>query len=483
MTNEQNTPSQDRWAHLRFSVVGPLLASPPPRGELRAAIGVLVAKEWVHPTLGIRTRFAASTIERWYYEARSNQRDPVRALRKKARKDLGLHPSMPEPIRQALLAQYRDHRGWSGRLHYDNLAVRVKADPKLGPLPSYSTLRRFMRAMGLFRQHRPKRDTEGARLAAERLDRREVRSYEATHVHGLWHSDFHHARRAVLTARGEWVAPIALGVLDDRSRLLCHMQWYLSETAEDFVHGVSQAIEKRGAPRALMTDNGPAMIAAETEQGLPRLSIVHETTLPYSPFQNAKQEAFWAQVEGRFMAMLEGVKELTLARLNEATQAWAEMEYNRKTHSELGESPLARYLAGPDVGRPSPSSDELRLAFTRQETRTPRLSDGTLTVEGRRFEIPSRYRHLTRVAVRYAHWDLSYVHLADVRTGVVLCRIYPLDKEANADGVRRTLEPGPLAAVEEKPVESGPSPLLVKLMEDYAATGLPPAYLPKEERP
>lgn len=482
MTNEHQTPLQDRWAHLRFSVVGPLLASPPPRGELRTAIEALAQKEWVHPTLGTRTHFAPSTIERWYYGARNGERDPVGALRKKPRKDLGQHPAMPEPIRQALLAQYRDHRSWSARLHYDNLAARVKADPKLGRLPSYATVRRFMRAMGLFRQHRPKRDTEGARRAAERLDRREVRSYEATHVHGLWHSDFHHGRRLVLTARGEWVTPILLGVLDDRSRLACHLQWYLSETAEDFVHGVCQAIQKRGPPRAFMNDNGSAMVATETQQGFARVSIVQEFTLPYSPFQNAKQEVFWAQVEGRLMPMLDGVKDLTLAYLNEATQAWAEMEYNRKTHSELGESPLSRYLAGPDVGRPSPSSDELRLAFTKRETRTPRLADGTLTVEGRRFEIPSRYRHLTRVAVRYAHWDLSHVHLADVRTGVVLCRIYPLDKAANADGMRRTLAPGPLADVEQKPVESGPSPLLAKLMEDYAATGLPPAYLPKEER-
>jgi hypothetical protein len=31
---------------------------------------------------------------------------------------------------------------------------------------------------------------------------------------------------------------------------------------------------------------------------------VHETTLPYSPYQNAKQEAFWTPVEARLLAML-----------------------------------------------------------------------------------------------------------------------------------------------------------------------------------
>ncbi len=40
---------------------------------------------------------------------------------------------------------------------------------------------------------------------------------------------------------------------------------------------------------------------------LGRLGITHATTLPYSPYQNGKQEAFWGQVEGRLLAMLEGV--------------------------------------------------------------------------------------------------------------------------------------------------------------------------------
>jgi transposase InsO family protein len=51
------------------------------------------------------------------------------------------------------------------------------------------------------------------------------------------------------------------------------------------VHGLSQAIQKRGLPRALLTDNGPAMVAEEVTEGLLRLGIVQERTLPYSPYQ------------------------------------------------------------------------------------------------------------------------------------------------------------------------------------------------------
>lgn len=94
--------------------------------------------------------------------------------------------------------------------------------------------------------------------------------------------------------------------MDDRSRLVCHAQWYLDESAFSLVHALMQAMLKRGLMSALMSDNGAAMLAAETTHGLARLGIGHQTTLPYSPYQNAKQESFWARVESRLMAMLEG---------------------------------------------------------------------------------------------------------------------------------------------------------------------------------
>ena len=50
--------------------------------------------------------------------------------------------------------------------------------------------------------------------------------------------------------------------------------------------------------------------------------------------------------------------------------------------------------------------------------------------------------------MRYTSWDLTQVHLIDERSGTVLGRLYPLDKAKNADGRRRTLEPGLLDTTE-----------------------------------
>ncbi|MCK4305588.1 MAG: hypothetical protein KAY24_15225 [Candidatus Eisenbacteria sp.] len=187
------------------------------------------------------------------------------------------------------------------------------------------------------------------------------------------------------------------------------------------------------------------------------------------------------------MAMLDGVKSITLSFLNRATQAWVELEYNRKYHSEIGCTPLERLLAGPEVSRPAPDSESLRLAFTREEARTQRRSDGTISVLGVRFEIPSRLRHLRRLRVRFQSWDLREAYLVDERSGDPLARIRPLDKTRNANGQRRTLaqigaDTVVLPAGEEGSCDRLP-PLMRRLLADYAATGLPPAYLPKDDLP
>ena len=483
MTQTPPNSTGARWARFRFSVVGSLLSSPPARGALKSAIRSLAAKTWSHPTSGRDAQFAAATIERWYYAARRGHDDPVGALRRAVRKDRG-KISLATPLAERLILQHHDHPDWSYQLQYDNLAALVKADPSLGRLPSYSTVKRYMQAHGLVRMPRLRPGARPGEARAEtRRQAREIRSYEATHVGALWHLDFHHGSLKVLTTGGQWLRPIALGILDDHSRLCCHVQWYLSETAEDLVHGLSQAIQKRGLPRALLTDNGSAMVAEEVTEGLLSLGIVHERTLPYSPYQNGKQEAFWGTLEGRLLKMLDGVADLTLELLNTATQAWTEIEYNRAVHRETGSSPVDRFAKAPDVFRSSPSSEALRNAFRLETKRSQRQSDGTISLEGVRFEIPARYRHFREVTVRYARWDLGRIDLVDGHSETVLASIYPLDKAANADGRRAATGSGGTEVPSPVRRTAGDLPPLLKsILQEYSATGMPPAYLPKKSQ-
>jgi putative transposase len=476
--DDDGVPARLRWARMRFSIIGQLLASPPEQGEVGDRIAELADKPWRHPTTGEVMHLSAKTIERMYYAAR-NEADPIRALERKVPKHAGTHPSVSPELGLVIEKQYGDHPGWSYQLHYDNLLVVGKEALPEATMPGYATVRRYMKDHGMFRKKRRRHGKGGE----DDLVPRETRSYEFAHVNALWHYDFHEGKRKVLTPAGEWKVPSLFGLLDDCSRVCCHAQWYCEpENTDTLVHGLSQGFQKRKLPRATLSDRGGSMRAAETVEGHERLSIVQYFTLPNSPEQNAKQENFWTRIEGRLMPMLEGEPVLTLALLNTATQAWVEQEYHRTVHSELGKTPLERYLEGPDVGRPSPSSEELRRAFRMEVSRTQRRSDGTVTVEGVRFEIPSAYRALEHVRVRVARWDLSTVDLVDPNTGVHLATLVPLDKEKNADRKRRVLSEA-VSPPTPSPKPAGVAPLLRQLMAEYAATGLPPAYLPKDERP
>lgn len=482
MIREKEKMLCHRWAELRFSVIGGLLSSPPKKGELKKTLKELSEKIWIHPDTDAPIQFGYSTIEEWYYRARGSD-NPIDSLTTPARLDTGKNRTMNSLLISELKRQYELHPGWSYDLHHRNLAVVAERDEhKYGPMPSYSTLLRRMKALGWTKKRRPKKPKPGQVLAFERLESREVRSYEVSYVGALGHLDFHQARRSVVGKNGEWFQPVCFAVLDDFSRLCLHTQWYTVENTDNLVHGFRQALLKRGLLRELMSDRGSAMMSEEFRNGLRDLSIGHKPTLPYSPYQNAKQENFWATLEGQLMSMLENVEELTLKQLNVYTQAWVEQGYNHHYHEEIKCTPVERFVSGPSVLRPSVDTQTLQLAFSTRVNRRQRKSDGTITLNGVRFEIPNHLRTLDNVTIRYRNWDLSFATVVDSRSNAELAKIRPIDKQKNANGLRRPLsEPGAASYPEEIKDSERVAPLLEQMLAEYSATGLPPAYLPKNE--
>src|SRR6266567_833674 len=128
----------ERWAHFRFSVIGPLLAAPPSRGQLQAQLQELAAKKWRHPISGQWVVLGHSTLERWYYKALRSKAGPVAALQRKIRSDHGQHPSLSPKLIELLTEQHRQHPSWSYQLQADNLAVQVEQEPHAGPMSSYT---------------------------------------------------------------------------------------------------------------------------------------------------------------------------------------------------------------------------------------------------------------------------------------------------------------------------------------------------------
>lgn len=101
------------------------------------------------------------------------------------------------------------------------------------------------------------------------------------------------------------------------------------------------------------------------------------------------------------MAMLEGVELLTLKTLNDATVAWAEQAYHRRVHRALNITPLKRLLDSDDASRPCLVRDELGAVFRITVRNTLRRSDGSLSLEGIRYQVPAPRRLLGTLWIRY----------------------------------------------------------------------------------
>ncbi|MBU2819228.1 IS481 family transposase, partial [Acidithiobacillus ferrooxidans] len=134
MKTRIDSPQRDRWALLRFAIIGPLLAAPPAPGELALALKALSARSWRHPRTGEPVRFGFSTLERWYYRVRAAE-NPVLPLRNRLRSNIGQFPSLTPLVITTLTTQYREHPGWTAKLHYDNLQAVLQGQGVT--LPSY----------------------------------------------------------------------------------------------------------------------------------------------------------------------------------------------------------------------------------------------------------------------------------------------------------------------------------------------------------
>ena len=141
---------------------------------------------------------------------------------------------------------------------------------------------------------------------------------------------------------------------------------------------------------------------------------------PGQPAGRGKIERFFRTVREQFLVELraQGVTGATdaitdLAQLNELFAAWVETIYHRRVHSETGQAPLARFLAGfPDGGAPAlPTPAQLHEAFlwsqrrTVTKTATLSLSGNSYEVDaalvGRRVEVVFDPFDLTQLQVRY----------------------------------------------------------------------------------
>jgi putative transposase len=231
--------------------------------------------------------------------------------------------------------------------------------------------------------------------------------FEASVPNELWTGDALHG--PAIAGRKTYL----FAFLDDHSRVVTGHRWGLAEDTVRLAAALRPALAVRGVPESIYVDNGSAFVDAWLLRACAKLGIklVHST--PHRPQGRGKIERFFTTVRDQFLVEVTGTDQPgrhqvdDLLELNRLFVAWLETLYHRSVHSEAGQSPLARYTAGPPPALPTLAA--LREAFLWEQRRRV-AKTATVSLHGNTYQVDpglvGRY-----VECVYDPFDLTQVEI------------------------------------------------------------------------
>ena len=430
-------------ALFRLSVLGALVSREHlQRGDLQQIIRELAKQHYAIPG-SRRTQLGAKTIEAWYY---AWKRDGIEGLMPQERCDRGVSKFAPE-IQEAVLNAKRENPRRSIRQIKQLLeSSGVVADGVL----TRSSIHRLLQT------HNLSRVTGSASIIEEK------RSFCAEFAGSIWYGDVLHGPVAP-TSNGMRKTYL-VSLMDDASRLIAHSAFCLGETALDIEGVLKQAVLKRGLPKKLVVDNGAAY-RSNTLQGIcARLGIHLIFCRPYAPEGKGKLERWHRTFRDQFLSEINMTQVLDLSDLNARLWAWIERIYHLAPHSGLdGSTPLARYqkdlLKIRTLGQRAAQLDTI---FLHRISRFVR-KDGTVSYQGKRFEVPFELSGQTVQLVVDPHSEI--VVNVENAAGESLGKATILDMLSNLTRERR--KPAPVEAAAQTANRAGPNLIETALGKYY----------------
>lgn len=398
-------------ALFRLSVLGPLVSrNRLERGELKVITEHLAKQTYQIPN-SHRVHVSAKTIERWYHLWR---KEGIDGLIPHTRCDKG-HCSLSADLQQSII-----------HLKMDN------------PARSINTIIKLLEMDGLARKGQLSRSTVHRLLQTNHLSKRKLdkgsemierRAFEAKLVGDIWYGDVMHGPR-IVTKSGMRKTYLAT-VMDDKSRLICHSAFCLDESALSIEYVLKQALLKRGLPKCLVVDNGPAYRAASLQGICARLKIRLVYCRPYEPEGKGKLERWHRTVRAQFLTEIDVDSIHGLEAINARLWAWIETVYHSNPHSGLADkmTPLQYWQKHLTHVQPLGNiAAQLDHYFLHRIKRLVR-KDGTVSWSGKTYEVDytlsDRYIYLVidphEISAKWAE-SLEYERLSAVHL---------LDKQAN----------------------------------------------------
>ena len=270
-------------------------------------------------------------------------------------------------------------------------------------------------------RHLIERGYGAAQLRAEGKAAKPSSRFERKRRNDLFQADIKYG--PILADKGKKKKTYLLSLLDDKSRMLMHAEFYGNQRLPILEDCFRKALLKFGKPKDVLVDNGKIFVSKWFRLACARLRINHIAAKPYAAQTKGKCEKYHQRVD-EFMAELSLEPVKTLAELNRKFSVYIEEGYIHEPHDALkleerdprtGEllskrerTPYQAYTEDP-AKVSYVSSIECRDAFLWEEQRTVDKS-GCISFKGMSYDVGVALAR-RRVDVRYDPFDISLVEI------------------------------------------------------------------------
>ena len=391
MSDEHGEYRDDEQAMLmalfRYGVIGPLVDkdSHAP-GEVVQLVGEIAGTTHYLPGTGA-IRVSERTVYAWLGRYR---RGGVEALGPKVRKDRGIRRVLSdEVLHRAIALRKEQPERWTSTL-LDILRLEGKLADK--PVPHRATLDRHLGERGASRR-------QMRTLGQKRTIKMHFENFADLYV-----GDYKHGP-VIVGPDGRPTTAKLSAFIDHCTRYPVADRWYPAEDLASMRDTLMRAFLIWGPAKVTYVDRGAVYRAEQLGYSLARMgkTLVHSRAY-YSKGRGVIER--WWQLADAFIAEVSLHQEpYTLHQLNRLWEAFVELRYCQKVHSELGISPNQAVAA---VQKKPVALDVARELFLVRADRQVHNSSACVSVEGRQFVCESFLRG-QKVTVRYDPNDLSSV--------------------------------------------------------------------------
>jgi transposase InsO family protein len=410
------------WAVFWASLLQPIVLGEVSSDETAKFLREVAREERLFPDGG-RRRASLSTLRR---KLKTYREEGFEALARKRRSDRGKPRAHSHELREKAVELKRDQPRRS------HLTINKFLEVQHGKTIPKSTLYRHLKDAGATRLK--------LGVQKKKVRRRWTRDY----THALWLGDFEEG--PYVLQDGQVLPTYLSAFVDCHSRALIEGRYYLRQNLDVLIDSLLRAWAIHGAPDELYVDQAKVYLS----RALKAASLALEIRLIHrgagDPPPGGLIERFFETAQSQFEAEVRAGDILTLEGLNRGFSAWGTVGYQRQIHTEIGESPEARF--GKGLKRPIRYVDIQRVSefFLRRETRRVHPDFSDVQLYRRFYRVPKQLRG-DRVEVRYDPFSCADTVL-----------IYSLSEEYLAKGVLHNREEGEAA---------GPPALTAKPRHNY----------------